>query len=154
MARYPIHDKIVYPKRHLDPLLVEYLERWSGRKLEKLRNIPMRGGSLITYHIPPFWRWKLEGIRNVHYSNNTGNKLSTLHSAIRLPLQEFFGSSLIRVMTEMGTDDLILDFREKEDIFQRINREAYETYKDLPPSSFRSREEKQIKIQYLYPLLT
>lgn len=146
MARFPIRYKEVYNKRELDPLLVFYLEKWSGGKLTKLRKLPLRGSPGTPYS---FTRWRLEGIHNISYSNNTGNKLSLLHSAIRLPLQEFFPASLLHVGTELGINDLVLDFKGENDIFERIDREAYETYKDLPPSSFRSKEEKLIKIPYI-----
>lgn len=141
MARYPIRDKEVYNRTFLDPLLVSYLEKWSGSHLSKLRKIsPIES---------PFTRWRLEGIHNISYKNNTGNKLSLFHSAIRLPLQEFFPESLLHVGTEIGINDLVLDFRGEEDIFQRISQEVYETYIDLPPYEFRSKEEKQIKIPYI-----
>lgn len=141
-GRHVVTNKRIYKRSDLDPLLVRYLERWSGGKLEKLRLIsPLEQ--------PPFYRWRLEGINNISYKNNTGNKLSLLHSAWRLPLQEFFGQSLLHVGTEMTRKDLILDFREIEDIFDRINQEAYETYKDLPPYDFRSKEEKLIRIPYI-----
>lgn len=141
MARFPIRDKEVYNKRELDPLLVSYLERWSESHLDKLRKISPIGS--------PFTRWRLEGIHNISYSNNTGNKLSLFHSAIRLPLQEFFPTTLLHVGTEIGINDLVLDFKGENDIFERIDPEAYETYKDLPPSSFRSKEEKLIRIPYI-----
>lgn len=149
MSRYPILQKKVYPIRDLDPLLKGYLEKWSRSRLTKLINVPISGGSLAsTYITPPFYRWRLEGIHNIHYSNNTGNKLSLLHSAFRLPLQEFFPDSLIHVSTE-GGDTLILDFNRKDAVFDRIDPEAYATYKDLDPSTFRSREEKLIRIPYI-----
>lgn len=141
MARFPVKDKEVYNRRELDPLLVSYLEKWSESKLTKLRRISPAGS--------PFTRWRLEGIHNISYSNNTGNKLSLLHSAIRLPLQEFFPTSLLHVGTELGVNDLVLDFKGEKDIFERVDKEAYETYKDLPPSSFRSKEEKLIRIPYI-----
>lgn len=141
MARYPIKCKEVYSRKPLDPLLVSYLEKWSGSHLNKLRKISPTGS--------PFTRWRLEGIHNISYSNNTGNKLSLFHSAIRLPLQEFFPTSLLHVGTEIGINDLVLDFKGENDIFERIDQEAYETYKDLPPSSFRSKEEKLIRIPYI-----
>lgn len=72
-----------------------------------------------------------------------------MHSAMRLPLQEFFPTSLLHVGTEIGINDLVLDFKGENDIFERIDLEAYETYKDLPPSSFRSKEEKMIRIPYI-----
>lgn len=141
MARFPIRDKEVYNRRELDPLLVSYLEKWSESHLDKLRKIsPIES---------PFTRWRLEGIHNISYSNNTGNKLSLFHSAIRLPLQEFFPTTLLHVGTEIGINALVLDFRGENDIFERIDPEAYETYKDLPPSSFRSKEEKLIRIPYI-----
>lgn len=141
MARFPIRDKEVYNRRELDPLLVSYLEKWSGSHLSKLRKISPIGS--------PFTRWRLEGIHNISYSNNTGNKLSLLHSALRLPLQEFFPTTLLHVGTEIGINDLVLDFKGENDIFKRIDPGAYETYKDLPPSSFRSKEEKLIRIPYI-----
>lgn len=149
MSRYPIKNKEVYAIRDLDPRLVSYLEKWSGGKLTKLRVLPFRGGSWVTIHCPPFWRWRLEGINNISYKNNTGNKLSLLHSALRLPLQEFFPNSLIHIATEVGRNDLVLDFGRKEDIFERIDDQAYETYKDWPPYDFRSKEEKLIRIPYI-----
>ena len=39
MSRFPIKDKKVYNKRDLDYRLVQYLEKWSGRKLLKLRKL-------------------------------------------------------------------------------------------------------------------
>ena len=70
MSRYPVLQKKVYPIRDLDPLLREYLEKWSRSRLTKLINVPISGGSLAsTYITPPFYRWKLEGIHNIHYSN-------------------------------------------------------------------------------------
>ena len=141
MSRYPVKSKEVYNRTFLDPLLVSYLEKWSGSHLSKLRKIsPIES---------PFTRWRLEGIHNISYSNNTGNKLSLFHSAIRLPLQEFFPTTLLHVGTEIGVNDLVLDFKGENDIFERIDPEAYETYKDLPPSSFRSKEEKLIRIPYI-----
>ena len=139
MSRFPIKDKKVYNKRDLDYRLVQYLEKWSGRKLLKLRKLASE----------PFTRWRLEGIHNISYKNNTGNKLSLFHSAIRLPLQEFFPTSLLHVGTEMEINDLVLDFKEEESIFDKIPIEAYETYIDIPPSSFRSKEEKMIRIPYI-----
>lgn len=141
MARFPIRHKEVYAIRDLDPLLVSYLEKWSEGHLTKLKKISPEGS--------PFTRWRLEGIRNISYSNNTGNKLSLLHSAMRLPLQEFFPTSLLRVGRQLGNNDLILDFKGEEDIFQRISPEVYKTYIDIPPSSFRSKEEKLIRIPYI-----
>jgi hypothetical protein len=141
MSRYPVKSKEVYNRTFLDPLLVSYLEKWSGSHLSKLRKISPADS--------PFTRWRLEGIHNISYSNNTGNKLSLFHSAIRLPLQEFFPTTLLHVGTEMGVNDLVLDFKGENDIFERIDPEAYETYKDLPPSSFRSKEEKLIRIPYI-----
>lgn len=146
MSRYPVKSKEVYNKTFLDPLLVSYLEKWSGSHLSKLRKLPLRGSPGTPYS---FTRWRLEGIHNISYSNNTGNKLSLFHSAIRLPLQEFFPTTLLHVGTEMGVNDLVLDFKGENDIFERIDPEAYETYKDLPPSSFRSKEEKMIRIPYI-----
>lgn len=149
MSRYPILQKKVYPIRDLDPLLREYLERWSRSRLTKLINEPISGGSLVTTYItPPFYRWTFTGIHNIHYSNNTGNKLSLLHSALRLPLQEFFQDSLIHVGS-YSDDVLFLDFREKLSVFERINQEAYETYKDLDPSTFRAKEASLIRIPYI-----
>lgn len=141
MSRYPVKSKEVYSRKLLDPLLVSYLEKWSGSHLDKLRKISPADS--------PFTRWRLEGIHNIYYSNNTGNKLSLFHSAIRLPLQEFFPTTLLHVGTEMGVNDLVLDFKGENDIFERVDKEAYETYKDLPPSSFRSKEEKLIRIPYI-----
>lgn len=141
MSRYPVKSKEVYSRKNLDPLLVSYLEKWSGSHLSKLRKISPPGS--------PFTRWRLEGIHNISYSNNTGNKLSLFHSAIRLPLQEFFPTSLLHVGTELGVNDLVLDFKGENDIFEKIDPEVYETYKDLPPSSFRSKEEKLIRIPYI-----
>lgn len=141
MSRYPVLNKEVYPLKELDPLLKKYLEKWSGKRLTKLRKISPSGS--------PFTRWRLEGIQNISYKNNTGNKLSLFHSAIRLPLQEFFPESLLHVGTEIGINDLVLDFKREEDIFQRIPLEVYETYIDISPSEFRSKEEKLIRIPYI-----
>lgn len=141
MGRYETVNKVVYPRKDLDPLLVEYLEKWSGRRLTKLKKVSPEGA--------PFVRWRLEGIRNISYKNNTGNKLSLLHSALRLPLQEMFGDSLLHVGTEVGGNDLILDFKELQDVFKEISKDAYETYKEIPPSTFRSKEEKLIRIPYI-----
>lgn len=131
----------MYPIKSLDPRLVEYLELVSGKRLTKVRKLDTGDA--------PFTRWRLEGIRNISYSNNTGNKLSLLHSAIRLPLQEMFGESLLRVCTEINRNDLVLDFLGENDLFKEVDETAYETYKGFPPSMFRSREEKLIRIPYI-----
>ena len=138
MSRFPVKEKKVYPKGKLDPSLVSYLEKVSGRRLSKLRRMSPEA---------PFYRWMLEGIRNISYSNNTGNKLSHLHEAIRLPLQEYYKEKLLRVLTY--ENNLVLDFQGEDDIFQKCPPGWYGEWLTRDPSTFRSAEEKLISIPYI-----
>ena len=140
MSRFPIQEKRIYPRKDLDYYLVKYLEEVSGRKLTKLRY-------LSPIENPPFHRWMLEGIRNISYTNNTGNKLSHLHEAIRLPLQEYYKENLLRVLTLQN--NLVLDFQNKDDIYLKCPEGWYEEWKDRNPSTFRSAEEKLIRVPYI-----
>ena len=136
----------VHNRRLLDPLLVSLLEGYSGKKLTKLRLI-------LPNKVHPdcgWYRWILEGIENIHYSNCTGYETSTLFGAIRLPLQDILGANLLRVVQKLGCNSLTLDFQNYEDIFMRVDPEKIEKWKGVDLSSFRKAERDQIHI----PLIT
>ena len=137
--------KTVYNKRDLCPRLVSYLEKWSGGTLTKVRLLVPNE----EYPAPGWWRWKLEGITDVSYSNNTGNKLSTLFSALRLPLQSFYKDSLLRVCKEIGSNDLILDVSNEDSLFSQEVPEDFLVWESRPPCEFRAKEAGLIKIPYV-----
>ena len=132
-------------KRNVPVPIVDYLERWSGSRLTKLRLLlPSREHPEVGWY-----RWRLEGIHDVSYTNNTGNKVSTFFSALRLPLQEYYKETLLRVAREIGGNDLILDFVDGDSLFSKGDLKDFQVWESLPPWEYRAKEAGLIRIPYI-----
>ena len=106
--------KEVRNKRNLDPRLVDYLERLTKGKLEQLRYISPPGAD--------FHRWKLVGIKDVSLQGSPHNGNTSLFFLLKPVFAQLWipGEEILGLARRLDSRDLILDFRNYEDIFKKI----------------------------------
>lgn len=108
-----VRNKQVYNLRLLDRGLRKYLEEKSGHSLTKIR---------LVCETPSFARWQLEGIQDRNYGNI---KVGSLFQELCPQLGCLFEGDLLRVCRKVGSKDLFLDFRKKEDLFRHFQEEDF-----------------------------
>lgn len=111
-----VRNKKVYAVRDIDPKFRTWLENRTGCRLTKLtlESKPGQG----------FWRWKLVGIKDKEYGYYV---YGSVFEELVPELRYIFGDSLLWVLSFMSDGRVLgLDFRNQEDIFQRVDEKKLE----------------------------
>lgn len=124
--RYTIEEvskRRIQNYRNLDRHLVQYLERLTKGTLTGLELLTVQDEGRFT----DFWRWKLVGIKDAQLKVTPMHERS-LFFYLKPVLTKLWQpeEELLRVCTQVGCSDLILDFRHGRDIFKRLTKEEME----------------------------
>lgn len=137
--------KECYNVRYFPKSLKKFLEKETGSKLTKIRLLfPTEEwkGDI------PFWRFRLEGIKDLNLGNR---KVNSRFKALGPHLFNAYPNSLLRICKEIGWSDLVLDFSTEKAVFQDFSEPGFQASLDLSPEKLYELQENVSVLEILPP---